>query len=400
MTHEDIDVSLADNYAGQAFYLKYEPKEILGRGLCSVVRRCLERATSKEFAVKIIDVTRYDNADSEVVRQSGKNEIQLLQSCASHKYIIQLHEAFETPAYLFLVFELCKNGELFDYLTQVVTLSEKRTRIVMRQLLEAIRFLHAHGIVHRDIKAENILLDGDMNIKLSDFGFATYVKKGTELKELLGTPGYLSPEMLRASTDDMAPGYGLEVDMWACGVVMYTLLAGSPPFWNRKQMKMLRDIMDGNYKFPSPEWDEISETAKDLIRRMLVVQPRKRITAAEALEHPFLSMREENVPATVPVPSVLQPSALPPTKRRTLVAVFLCVRAVVRLKILATSPAPLAYSMVRKNPYGWRHLRKGIDGAAFRIYGHWVKRGDDQNRAALFENRVPLAAVAVSPLHF
>jgi phosphorylase kinase gamma subunit len=110
--------------------------------------------------------------------------------------------------------------------------------------------------------------------------------------ELLGTPGYLAPEMLRRNVEPGAPGYSHPVDMWACGVIMYTLLAGFPPFWHRKQLMMLRNIMDGKYEFVSPEWDIISDSAKDLISKLLVTDPGKRLTATEALNHPFLQFQQ------------------------------------------------------------------------------------------------------------
>lgn len=136
----------------------------------------------------------------------------------------------------------------------------------MRALLEVIRNLHKLNIVHRDLKPENILLDDDMNIKLTDFGFSCQLEPGEKLREVCGTPSYLAPEIIECSMNDDHPGYGKEVDMWSTGVIMYTLLAGSPPFWHRKQMLMLRMIMSGNYQFGSPEWDDYSDTVKDLVR--------------------------------------------------------------------------------------------------------------------------------------
>lgn len=155
----------------------------------------------------------------------------------------------------------------------------------MQEVFEAVKFMHNNGVVHRDLKPENILLDENYRVKISDFGFAVNLKDGETLRELCGTPGYLSPEVLQCSMFPDAPGYGKEVDMWACGVIMYTLLVGCPPFWNRRQVVMLRSIMEARYHFHSPEWDDISVVAKDLISKLLVVQPKIRLTAEEALEH-------------------------------------------------------------------------------------------------------------------
>lgn len=134
-----------------------------------------------------------------------------------HNFIIfvsvELQDVFESPTFIFLVFELCKNGELFDYLTSVVTLSEKKTKYIMRQILEGLQHIHTQGIVHRDLKPENILLDDNLNVKITDFGFAKIVKEGELLQDLCGTPGYLAPETLRCNMIEDAPGYSYEVDM-------------------------------------------------------------------------------------------------------------------------------------------------------------------------------------------
>ncbi|XP_030880219.1 phosphorylase b kinase gamma catalytic chain, skeletal muscle/heart isoform isoform X3 [Leptonychotes weddellii] len=263
------DEALPDSYSAQGFYENYEPKEILGRGVSSVVRRCIHKPTRKEYAVKIIDVTGGGSFSSEQVRELREatlKEVDILRKVSGLPNIVQLKDTYETNTFFFLVFDLMKRGELFDYLTEKVTLSEKETRKIMRALLEVIRNLHKLNIVHRDLKPENILLDDDMNIKLTDFGFSCQLEPGEKLREVCGTPSYLAPEIIECSMNDDHPGYGKEVDMWSTGVIMYTLLAGSPPFWHRKQMLMLRMIMSGNYQFGSPEWDDYSDTVKDLVR--------------------------------------------------------------------------------------------------------------------------------------
>jgi len=267
--------------------------------------------------------------------------------------------------------ELCPNGELFDYLTQVVRLSEKKTRQIMRSILEAVSYLHSKNIVHRDLKPENILLDKNMNVKLSDFGFAVKLKENQSLSDLCGTPGYLAPETLSCSMYENMPGYGMEVDMWACGVILYTLLSGSPPFWHRRQVIMLRMIMEGKYSFSSPEWDDISDTAKDLITNLLVVDKTKRLTASEALNSSFfvrepIQKREFNA-------------------RKSFRVYIIAVLLISRLKSLHNRPQQIRTRDIVENPYRFKTYRKLIDSAAFTIYGHWVKKGEQQNRAALFE---------------
>ncbi|XP_037670484.1 phosphorylase b kinase gamma catalytic chain, liver/testis isoform isoform X1 [Choloepus didactylus] len=289
---------LPDWAAAKEFYQKYDPKDIIGRGVSSVVRRCIHRATGNEFAVKIMEVTaeRLSPEQLEEVREATRRETQILSQVAGHPHIITLIDSYESSSFMFLVFDLMRKGELFDYLTEKVALSEKETRSIMRSVLEAVSFLHANNIVHRDLKPENILLDDDMQIRLSDFGFSCHLEPGEKLRELCGTPGYLAPEILKCSMDETHPGYGKEVDLWACGVILFTLLAGSPPFWHRRQILMLRMIMEGQYQFSSPEWDDRSNTVKDLISKLLQVDPEERLTAEQALQHPFFERCEGSQP--------------------------------------------------------------------------------------------------------
>ncbi|XP_053951758.1 phosphorylase b kinase gamma catalytic chain, skeletal muscle/heart isoform isoform X2 [Anastrepha ludens] len=289
---EEEDDVLPDKDAAKGFYAKYEPKEILGRGISSTVRRCIEKETGKEFAAKIIDLgaaTEAGDTNPYHMLEATRQEISILRQVMGHPYIIDLQDVFESDAFVFLVFELCPKGELFDYLTSVVTLSEKKTRTIMRQIFEGVEYIHSKNIVHRDLKPENILLDENHNVKITDFGFARQLKGDEKLADLCGTPGYLAPETLKCNMFEGSPGYSKEVDIWACGVIMFTLLVGCPPFWHRKQMVMLRNIMEGKYSFTSPEWADISEDPKDLIRKCLVVDPAKRITVKEVLKHPFFN---------------------------------------------------------------------------------------------------------------
>jgi len=369
----DDDESLPDRNAAKGFYSKYEPKEVLGRGGCSVVRRCIEKETGKEFAAKIIDLS--DSSDVTVVEATNR-EIEILRMVAGHPYIIEMHDVFESSTFIFLVFELCKNGELFDYLTSVVTLSEKRTKIIMHQLLDALKHVHSKDIVHRDLKPENILLDDNYNVKLTDFGFAKVLRNGQTITDVSGTPNYMAPEVLQCAMYENMPGTGKPVDIWACGVIMYTLLVGCPPFWHRKQMVMIRNIMEGKYSLTSPEWQDISDEPKDLLSKLLVVNPDDRITLDQVLLHPFFS--KSSVTQEV--------ESKPFNAKAKLAGMLLVVRCVVRLRRLRFIPKPLSLATARVDPYRIRVVRKILDQCAFKVYGHWVKKGEGQDRAALFQN--------------
>ncbi|XP_020864267.1 phosphorylase b kinase gamma catalytic chain, liver/testis isoform isoform X3 [Phascolarctos cinereus] len=395
---------LPDWAAAKEFYQKYDPKDVIGRGISSVVRRCVHRATGQEFAVKIMEVTAERLSPQQLEESPSSIPTSLLASCSwcltciSPRYITELKP---DPRILHWVYSLCdrisdshpflwgfdnpmRKGELFDYLTEKVALTEKEARSIMRSLLEAVSFLHANNIVHRDLKPENILLDDSLQIRLSDFGFSCHLEPGEKLRELCGTPGYLAPEILKCSMDETHSGYGKEVDLWACGVILFTLLAGSPPFWHRRQILMLRIIMEGRYQFRSPEWDDRSATVKDLISRLLQVDPEERLTAEQALQHPFFQRCEGS-----------QAWSLSPLQRFR-VAVW-TVLAAGRIALSARRVKPMTKGALLGDPYGLRPVRQLIDSCAFRLYGHWVKKGEQQNRAALFQHRPPGPYLGYNP---
>ncbi|KAI1731882.1 protein kinase domain-containing protein [Ditylenchus destructor] len=368
------------------FYNSYEPKEILGRGLASTVRRCIEKGTGQTFAVKIVDVSTERQTEQEAIRLTEEtlSEVQLLRQLAGHPSIIAIHGFFSTPTFLFAVFEMAPKGELFDLLNKSVTFSEKKTRSIMGQLFDGVQYMHSKNIVHRDLKLENILCIDETRIIISDFGFAKQLAPQQKLKDLFGTPGYLAPETLKCQMYEDAEGYGLEVDNWALGVIMYTLLAGYAPFYHRQQLRMMRLIQEGRYEFNKEQWDLISDDAKDLIRKLLTVEDSKRIKASECLLHRWMTMgaRPRAPIPTKEVGKVREPKEL----RRLMKVAQLVVRFICRLKNMKYK-LYVDRTELRKRPFRNRQIRHEAEAASFAVYGHWVNRGFYYSRDMLFANK-------------
>ncbi|KAG7237506.1 hypothetical protein INR49_032255 [Caranx melampygus] len=203
--------------------------------------------------------------------------------------LFRLHDSISEEAHHYLIFDLVTGGELFEDIVAREYYSEADASHCIQQILEAVLHCHQMGVVHRDLKPENLLLASKSKgaaVKLADFGLAIEVEGDQQAWfGFAGTPGYLSPEVLRKDP------YGKAVDLWACGVILYILLVGYPPFWDEDQHRLYQQIKAGAYDFPSPEWDTVTPEAKDLINKMLTINPAKRITAAEALKHPWISHR-------------------------------------------------------------------------------------------------------------
>ncbi|KAK0051072.1 CaM kinase II delta [Biomphalaria pfeifferi] len=204
--------------------------------------------------------------------------------------VVRLHDSIQDEGFHYLVFDLVTGGELFEDIVAREFYSEADASHCMQQILESVNYCHQHGIVHRDLKPENLLLASKAKgaaVKLADFGLAIEVQGEQQAWfGFAGTPGYLSPEVLRKDP------YGKPVDIWACGVVLYILLVGYPPFWDEDQHRLYAQIKAGAYDYPSPEWDTVTPEAKNLINSMLCVNPAKRINASEALKHPWICQRE------------------------------------------------------------------------------------------------------------
>jgi len=263
----------------------YELKEELGKGAFSVVKRCVQRHTGLEFAAKIINTKKLSARDF----QKLEREARICRNL-QHPNIVRLHENIQEEFFHYLVFDLVTGGELFEDIVAREFYSEADASHCIQQILESVNHCHQNGVVHRDLKPENLLLASKAKgaaVKLADFGLAIEVQGDQQAWfGFAGTPGYLSPEVLKKEP------YGKPVDIWACGVILYILLVGYPPFWDEDQQKLYAQIRGGAYDFPSPEWDSVTPEAKNLINQMLTVNPAKRIRAEEALKHPWICQRE------------------------------------------------------------------------------------------------------------
>ncbi|XP_050429803.1 calcium/calmodulin-dependent protein kinase type II alpha chain isoform X4 [Adelges cooleyi] len=264
----------------------YELKEELGKGAFSVVRKCIQKHTGLEFAAKIINTKKLSARDFQKLEREARICRKL-----QHPNIVRLHDSIQEELFHYLVFDLVTGGELFEDIVAREFYSEADASHCIQQILESVNHCHTNGVVHRDLKPENLLLASKVKgaaVKLADFGLAIEVQGEQQAWfGFAGTPGYLSPEVLKKEP------YGKPVDIWACGVILYILLVGYPPFWDEDQHRLYAQIKAGAYDYPSPEWDTVTPDAKNLINQMLTVNPAKRVTASDALKHPWICYREK-----------------------------------------------------------------------------------------------------------
>lgn len=276
--------------AGATFQSLYDvdfnnKSEILGTGAFSTVYRCIHRATGQKYAVKVINVALMKDKDKIKIEKEAE-----ICTLVKHPNIVTLRDFVKEATKYYLVFELVSGGELFEEIVTRSYYNERDASICMGQIFSAVQECHKHNVIHRDLKPENLLLahnGTDAPVKLTDFGLAVIMKSGPEYFGFAGTPGYLSPEVCKRTPYDKA------VDIWACGVIMYILLAGYPPFWHEDHKVLYEQIKAGDYNYPSPEWDSVTPAAKELIDRMLCLDPARRITVDECLAHPWVARRDE-----------------------------------------------------------------------------------------------------------
>ncbi|XP_039619885.1 serine/threonine-protein kinase SIK2-like [Polypterus senegalus] len=254
----------------------YDIERTLGKGNFAVVKLARHRITKTEVAIKIIDKSQLDAVNLEKIYR----EVQIMKML-DHPHIIKLYQVMETKNMLYLVTEYAKNGEIFDYLANHGRLSEPEARRKFWQILSAVEYCHNRKIVHRDLKAENLLLDGHMNIKIADFGFGNFFQAGEPLATWCGSPPYAAPEVFEGQKYE-----GPQLDIWSLGVVLYVLVCGALPFDGPTLPVLRQRVLEGRFRIPY----FMSEDCEHLIRRMLVLDPSKRLTIAQIKEHKWMVM--------------------------------------------------------------------------------------------------------------
>jgi len=260
--------------------------EELGRGAFSIVRKGKNKKTGQQVAVKTIEKKFVEKQDLMLLTR----EIEIMKK-VNHPNVLKLYEVFETDETISLVMELVTGGELFYKIVEKGNYSEKEAAGIVKQMIQGVEYLHGEGICHRDLKPENLLCSGEeeqgykpFRVVIADFGLSKVFNSGEALETSCGTPDYVAPEVITAEGQ-----YDKSVDMWSCGVITYVLLCGFSPFLSSTQHGLFDKIVKCEYDFPDPEWTNISDSAKDLVRHLLIKDPKERYTAANCLKHPWLN---------------------------------------------------------------------------------------------------------------
>ncbi|XP_020888404.1 calcium-dependent protein kinase 2 isoform X1 [Arabidopsis lyrata subsp. lyrata] len=255
----------------------------LGQGQFGTTFLCLEKGTGNEYACTSISKRKLlTDEDVEDVRR----EIQIMHHLAGHPNVISIKGAYEDVAAVHLVMELCSGGELFDRIIQRGHYTERKAAELARTIVGVLEACHSLGVMHRDLKPENFLFvskEEDSLLKTIDFGLSMFFKPDEVFTDVVGSPYYVAPEVLRKR-------YGPESDVWSAGVIVYILLSGVPPFWAETEQGIFEQVLHGDLDFSSDPWPSISESAKDLVRKMLVRDPTRRLTAHQVLCHPWVQI--------------------------------------------------------------------------------------------------------------
>ncbi|KAA8520064.1 hypothetical protein F0562_014320 [Nyssa sinensis] len=268
----------------------------LGRGQFGVTYLCTEKSTSRQYACKSILKRKLFSKND---KEDMKREIQIMQHLSGQPNIVEFRGAYEDRQSVHLVMELCAGGELFDRIIAQGHYSERAAAGMCRSIVNVVHICHFMGVMHRDLKPENFLLsskDEGAMLKATDFGLSVFIEEGKVFRDMVGSAYYVAPEVLRRR-------YGKEIDIWSAGVILYILLSGVPPFWAESEKGIFDAILRGEIDFESQPWPSISNSAKDLVRKMLNQDPKRRITSVQVLEHPWI--REGGEASDKPIDSAV-----------------------------------------------------------------------------------------------
>ncbi|KAF4961348.1 hypothetical protein FGADI_366 [Fusarium gaditjirri] len=359
-----------------AFLQQYTLLEKLGKGHFAEVYLCVEKATGQRFAVKIF--TKHPGVEDRSKTEGLQQEIGVLMG-VSHPNVLCLKDTFNERDRVYLVLELAPEGELFNYIVMKQKLSEDESRKLFVQLFQGIKYLHERNIVHRDIKPENILLvDKNLHVKLADFGLAKIIGEESFTTTLCGTPSYVAPEIL---ADSKQRKYTKAVDVWSLGVVLYICLCGFPPFSDELYSRdfpftLSQQIKSGRFDYPSPYWDSVGDPALDLIDSMLIVDPEKRFTIDQCLQHPWLTQSSPGVNDStgglVGGIAGLEVNRRAPARERTLLASLNTVQVTAQLEVGKDKNPVKVFS---KNKGRVTNIAKESDPAAQRAPDEFIEMG-------------------------
>lgn len=292
----------------------YGMGEELGRGRFSVVQKANHKTESKFYAVKVVV---NESLNDEENLEALETEIKILRQL-NHPFIVSLKEVVTSPLNTYIVMELLSGGELFNRIVDKGCFSEAEAAELFAQILLSMEYLHSLQIVHRDVKPENILYvaEGSTEIKLIDFGYAGLWKPDHELTGLCGTPDYVAPEVLTWYDDDEnGTPYGKGSDLWSLGVLLYVILSGCSPFSADEEEQLLKQVAEAKYEFYENEWKDKTDSCKDLIRKLLVVDPKQRMTMEGMLEHPWLREAVDKCRAQTQVKAAQRANSIAESKK-------------------------------------------------------------------------------------
>ncbi|XP_065055528.1 serine/threonine-protein kinase Chk2-like isoform X2 [Rhopilema esculentum] len=297
---------------------KYTIAKILGQGACGEVRLAYQQISRKQYAVKIIQKKRFSVGVT--MSKSMMDEVNILRTL-DHPGVIKIEDFFDAEDTLFIVLELVRGGELFDRVVKMGKFTETISKLLFYQMLCAVDYLHSNKITHRDLKPENVLLqtdDKETAVKITDFGLSRIVGENSLMRTLCGTPNYLAPEVIKTGGTG---GYSKAVDCWSLGCILFICLGGYPPFSSEHPtMSLYEQILQGFYSFPDEHWRSISQEAKDLIKKLLTVDEKERISVSDALRHPWLEdegMRSKARSLMYPEGEPMPPPAVVPAVRKS-----------------------------------------------------------------------------------